>query len=188
MTTVIYLTGAILALSALFLMAWIVARVYLRFRGTMLVTCPETSEPAAVEVDARHAAFTAPLGEPGLRLKSCSRWPESQGCSQECLNLIESGPKECLVRTILTKWYEGKSCIFCGKALGEITWLEQPAMMSPDRVTFEWKEIPGERVPEVIETHMPVCWNCHVAETFRRVHPELVLSRPSKRGGSHQKN
>jgi len=61
-------------------------------------------------------------------------------------------------------------------------------MMSPDRVTFEWKEIPAERVPEVIETHMPVCWNCHVAETFRRVHPELVLSRPSKRGGSHQKN
>ena len=88
MTTVIYLTGAILALSALFLMAWIVARVYLRLRGTMLVTCPETSEPAAVAVDARHDAFTVPLGEPGLRLKSCSRWPESQGCSQKCLNLI----------------------------------------------------------------------------------------------------
>jgi hypothetical protein len=25
---------------------------------------------------------------------------------------------------------------------------------------------------------LPVCWNCHIAQTFRRVHPELVVVRP----------
>ena len=28
-------------------------------------------------------------------------------------------------------------------------------------------------------THLPVCWNCHIAESFRREHPELVVDRPA---------
>jgi hypothetical protein len=30
---------------------------------------------------------------------------------------------------------------------------------------------------DVFSTHRPVCWNCHVTETFRRLHPELVVDR-----------
>ena len=37
---------------------------------------------------------------------------------------------------------------------------------------------PLEKLQEVLATHWPVCWNCHVAETFRREHPELVAHRP----------
>ena len=78
----------------------------------------------------------------------------------------------------MTRWYEGKSCVYCGKPLGEVDWIEhKPCLMSPDRRTVEWKDIPAETIPGVLETHQPVCWNCHIAETFRREHPELVVDR-----------
>jgi hypothetical protein len=28
----------------------------------------------------------------------------------------------------------------------------------------------------------PVCWSCHIAESFRRTHPELIVDRPWERG------
>jgi len=48
---------------------------YFRFRGVRLVSCPETAESAAVEVNARHAALTRGLGHVELnclRKKSIS--------------------------------------------------------------------------------------------------------------------
>jgi hypothetical protein len=31
---------------------------------------------------------------------------------------------------------------------------------------------------ETFATHQPVCWDCHIAQTFRREHAELVTDRP----------
>lgn len=176
-----YLIGLVV-LGVLFLLLSAAVTAYLKFRGTRLVNCPETREPAAVEVDAMHAAFTASMGEQGLALKDCSRWPEREDCAQQCLDQIVSAPEDCLVRNILTKWYQGRTCVFCGKALGDIDWLNhKPAFMSPERVTLEWNEIPAEKLPAVLQTLRPVCWNCHIAETFRRRYPELVVDRePTK--------
>ena len=69
-------------------------RVYLKFRGTRLVTCPETHKPAVVEVAARSMGLQAILGEPSLRLSECSRWPMCQNCGQDCLRQIETHPSE----------------------------------------------------------------------------------------------
>jgi hypothetical protein len=143
-----------------------------------VVTCPETRAPVAVEVDARHAAAAAALGRAGLRLSSCSRWPQRQGCGQECLRQVEAAPADCLVRTILGKWYAGKSCALCGKSVGERHWLEhKPALLSPEGRTLEWGEIAPEKLPDVLTTHRPVCRNCHDAAAFRRQFPELVVVR-----------
>jgi hypothetical protein len=71
--------------------------------------------------------------------------------------------------------------VLCGKPLEEIDWLEhKPALMSPEQKTVEWHEVRAEKLPEVLSTHLPVCWNCHIAETFRREFPELVVDRPWK--------
>ena len=59
-------------------------RSYFKLRGKRLVTCPETQKPAAVDLDAVHLARDAAFGTPHLRLSECSRWPERQGCGQEC--------------------------------------------------------------------------------------------------------
>ena len=53
---------------------------------------------------------------------------------------------------------------------------------SPNRTAKQWNEIPAEKLPKVFETHLPICWNCYITETFRRVHPELVLNRAWDRG------
>jgi len=69
-------------------------RVYFKFRGTRLVTCPETHKPAVVGVAARSMGLQAILSAPCLHLSECSRWPMRQGCGQECLSQIEERPSE----------------------------------------------------------------------------------------------
>lgn len=176
MLTPIHVAAAIVALVGLAVVLRTTLRTYRTFRGTRVVTCPETGAPAAVEVDAIHAAMGAGLKEPPLRLRECSQWPERRNCGQGCLTQIELAPADCLARTMLTRWYEGKSCALCGHPVGEIRWGDhKPALLSPDRETLTWTEVRPERLPEVLSTHLAVCWNCHVAETLRRKYPELVV-------------
>lgn len=182
MAVAIYVFGSILA-AGLGLMLSMALRAYLRLRGTRLITCPQNGRAAAVEVDARHAALTNAIGKPSLLLKECSRWPERRECGQQCLEQIESHPEDCLARTLVARWYQGKCCVLCGKFLGELGRYERnPALMSPERITDEWSEIGAERLPEVLATHRPVCWSCHIAETFRRQYPELITDRPWRAG------
>jgi len=156
-------------------------RAYFGYRGKRLVTCPETQQAAAVDVAAGEAAVGAFLKEPTLRLKDCSRWPEREACGQECLQQIEADPENCLVWNIVSKWYEGKSCVFCRRPIGPLHHLDHaPALLGPDLKTVEWKQLRPEQLPDVFATHRPVCWNCHVAENFRRTHPALVVDRASE--------
>jgi hypothetical protein len=153
-------------------------RAYFGYRGKRIITCPETHAPAAVDVAAGEAAVGAFLSEPTLRLKECSRWPERQDCGQECLQQIEADPENCLVWNIVSKWYEGKTCVFCHKPIAPLHHLDHvPAVLGPDFKTAEWKEFRAEQLPQIFSSHQPVCWNCHVAESFRRLHPELVVDR-----------
>ncbi len=159
-------------------MAWVAARAYFKYRGTRVIVCPETKMPAAVRADGKHAGATAAIGEPDLRLESCTRWPERAGCGQECLAQIEAAPEECLVRTMLVEWYRDSSCALCAKPIGEIHWADhKPALLSPERHTVEWDDIPAEKLPEVFRTHERVCWNCHIAASFRERFPDLVTER-----------
>jgi hypothetical protein len=154
-------------------------RAYFKFRGQRLVTCPETQQAAAVAVGARKAALVAFLKAPRLRLVECSRWPERENCGQACLKQIEVDPEHCLVWNLVAQWYEGKRCVYCRKPIGPLHHLDHaPALLGPDSTTTEWKQARPERLPEIFQTHRPVCWNCHVTETFRRLHPELVTERP----------
>jgi len=153
-------------------------RAYFGFRGERLITCPESHTSEAVEVAAGEAAVGGFLGEPTLHLRECSRWPERQNCGQECLQQIEVDPENCLVWNIVSKWYEGKSCVLCHKKIAPLHHIDHvPALIGPDHKTAEWKQFRARELPTLFETHRPVCWNCHVTETFRRLHPELVVNR-----------
>jgi hypothetical protein len=155
-------------------------RTWLKYRGNRIITCPENLQPAAVRVNALNAAkWTAVAGETDLHLKSCSRWPEMAGCAEDCLTQIESSPESCLVKTIVTQWYEGRDCAFCHKPVEKIIWHERPAALrAPDGTTREWKEIDAQNLPLVFKTHQAVCWPCHMRETFRREHGSWVVERP----------
>ena len=156
-------------------------RTYLRYRGQAIVTCPESRREAGVKVDAWHAAITALGGGARLRLQDCSRWPEHQGCDQACLTEIEHSPEDCLLRSILQRWYDGKVCVLCSRPIGEIHWSDnKPGLMGPDREILGWERLQPEQIGSVLATHRPVCFDCHVAETFRRRFPELVVDRTAR--------
>lgn len=171
--------GVLVIAVGLFLVRAIPAvRAYFNFRGKRLVTCPETHRPETVDVNAGETALGVFFSEPTLRLKECSRWPERKNCGQDCLQQIEADPESCLVWNVVAKWYEGKKCVFCHKPIASLSHVDHaPALIGPDFQTRDWKGIRPEQLPEIFSTHQPVCWNCHVAESFRRVHPELVTDR-----------
>ncbi|HVA93966.1 MAG TPA: hypothetical protein VNI36_03605 [Candidatus Dormibacteraeota bacterium] len=82
---------ALLILAAVYLGFRVVGgyRSYHEFRGPLLAICPETKKSVLVELAAEKMAMKTVLGKPHFRLKKCSRWPEREGCGQECLQEIE---------------------------------------------------------------------------------------------------
>jgi hypothetical protein len=176
---------ALVALGACLVLLRMAAGAWRRYRGTRLVRCPENLETAAVALDTPHVLLTAVTGASELRLQSCSRWPERRDCGQACLRQIEAAPHDCLVRTILTRWYAGKSCVLCGRPFDAIdAFGHMTALVGPDGTTSEWGDVPAERLPVLLTTHRPACWNCHVAESFRRLYPELVTDRSKAKAGA----
>jgi hypothetical protein len=155
-------------------------RVWFRYRGRRVITCPENLTPAGVTVDTRHAAATALGKAADLRLSSCSRWPERADCGQDCLAQVAASPADCLVRNILVKWYEGKACASCGRPIGEIDWAgSKPALLGAGQVSVEWNQVPAEKLHEVLAASSPLCFACHMANTLVREHPELAVDRSS---------
>ncbi len=136
-------------------------------RGTRVITCPANGEAAAVTMKATTN-----------RLKSCSRWPEMAGCAEDCLAQIAKSPNGCLAHSMVAKWYAGRHCVFCGHAMENIVWHERPAALRlPDGATREWKEIAPQDLSRIFATCEPVCWACHVVESFRREQPAMVIER-----------
>jgi hypothetical protein len=177
-TTGLFGIALLAALAGVVLFRFIpVVRTYLLYRGKRIVTCPEALRPVAVDVGAGKAAISAFCGEPEPRVERCSRWPERRECGQECLKQIEADPDNCLVWNIVSSWYEGQSCILCHKRFGQLHYMDPPALMGPDQKTIGWDDFPPQQLPEVFSSYKPVCWNCHVTETFRQLHPEVVPER-----------
>jgi hypothetical protein len=161
----------------------VAVRAYMKYRGKRVITCPETQHPAAVHVNAGNAAREAVFGKQDIHLDQCSRWPERQNCGQDCLSQIEADPEACLVWNMVDKWYQGKSCAYCQRPFKDIHWHDhQPALLGPDRNIAQWGEIPPENLPVVFQNFLPVCWNCFIAETYRRNHPGQVCDRKWERG------
>ena len=155
-----------------------VIRLFWKYRGARVITCPENLRPAGVSVDAGHIAAQVFTQNPQLRLSSCSRWPERAGCGQQCLAQVEASPEDCLVRNILVRWYAGKSCASCGQAFGEISPAGvKPAVLCADKVSMEWNQIPADRLEETLAAASPICFACHMGNRFVPTHPELAVDR-----------
>jgi hypothetical protein len=151
---------------------------YYRMRGRRVIVCPETGKPAGVKVDKMHAAMTALWDSPDVRLCDCSRWPERADCNQACTGQIVAEPEETRVDSILAKWYANKNCAMCRRSIGPVTGPQKPGLYNvATRQTVTWEEIPAEAVPVILDTHLPVCANCQLADSFRRQFPDLVVDR-----------
>jgi hypothetical protein len=183
MSTYVWILSLVAAVAvATFVVRYVVA--WAQLRGTRVLVCPETSTPVGAELQVGKAAFAVALGQqPTLHLSDCTRWPERAGCDQACLHQLDGAPAGCKLRSILDDWYQKRSCAFCRKGFTHINWTDhEPALLTPELQTIEWSEVDPTRLDEILRTHLPVCWNCHIAESFRREHPELVTDRDQKPG------
>lgn len=171
----------LVGLFALVLVAAVLGTAWIAWRRRRLITCPENEKPAAVRVDGLRAAAGVLTGHETLRLSECSRWPEKQGCGQECLEQIEKGPDACLVRTLVANWYAGKACAFCGRPIHDVAWAEQrPGLRAPDGRVVGWPDVAPETLPDLFRTHAPVCWDCLVVQKIAKERPEDVTVRPPR--------
>ena len=167
----IIVTAAVLAAAL-----WLVT-VYNRYRGARVVTCPETRQPVGVKIDAAVAMRTAVTDAPRYVITACSRWPEREGCDQACVPQIATSPQGTLVRNIVARWYEGRTCVYCGKPITEINGRIVPALRTTDGVLHDWDSIAPEDLPALLDTAAAVCANCELAEDFRLRFPGLVTDR-----------
>lgn len=175
----VYVVVGVVVLAALALTIVAFVRAYVRYRGKRIINCPETHCCEAVQLDAPLAAVSSLLNSPELHLTSCTRWPERQDCAQDCIREIELSPIGCRLRAMLDDWYKGKQCAYCRRSFDEIRWFDhKPALQSSEGEIQEWEAIPPQRIPDVLGTHQPVCWDCKVVERFRAEHADLVTSRP----------
>jgi hypothetical protein len=176
--TIAYLIAGVLVFAAIYFAIGYFISIRRKFGGARVIICPETQKQAMVEIDARRAALTSLLGQTEIRLENCWRWPLREDCGQECLLQLGVVDNDCLVRSVLMKWYRGKKCAFCKRPFNGVEFTDhKPALFNPEGFTVEWAAIPISAVNEAMATYLPVCWNCHVAQTFRREHPDLVVER-----------
>jgi hypothetical protein len=172
--------GIVVAALAVSALAIQFIRTFRTYAGTRVITCPRDLESAAVRINAFLAARRAAVrGTPEVRLSSCTFWPERAGCGQQCLAQIENTPDGCRLKSLITAWYADKRCVYCFRRIGPVVWHDRPpALRSAEKATVEWTDIPAQEVPKVLQTHEAVCWKCHVVESFRREHANLVIDRP----------
>ena len=153
-------------------------RIARRLGGKRVVTCPETGRPSVVAIDLLHAIRSG-HGEPAppLRLRACSRWTDRGRCDEQCI--YEAAAPDSTPRAIAEGALTGKACVFCRKPIERVAFLDHyPALLQSDGTTIAWPEVPLEGLLHRLITQPPVCWDCHVTETFRRRYPELVTDRP----------
>jgi len=180
------LTGYVIAIALgviSFLVISFLVRAYVRYRDSRLIFCPATGERAMVEVDAMHAALTSLAGAPDIRLQNCWRWPINEGCGQECLTQLDVAPPECLVTAVLRRWYTSRRCVYCSRQFHQVLLTDhKPALKTPEGKLLEWSDLPVEDIQIAMDTYSPVCWDCYIAQSFRRDHPDLVVDRPWRPG------
>ena len=88
MNNLFTVVAPIAALGTLYVVIPVATDAYRRFRGTKLVTCPDTQAPAEVRLDLNRAAISSAFGPPQLNVTRCSRWPERHYCDQACVKEV----------------------------------------------------------------------------------------------------
>lgn len=81
------------------------------------------------------------------------------------------------------EWASVRCCATCGAALlASERASHHFALRGLDGVSREWTDLPTERLDVELWGSVPLGWDCHVADTFRREHPELVTDREFRTG------
>lgn len=88
-------------------------------------------------------------------------------------------PHDSATTELLKRFFDGKACAVCKKPIPPVhrTGLKPGLLNRDTHETRAWDHIPNENLSSALETELPVCSECVVAESFRHRHPDLVVDR-----------
>ena len=77
---------------------------------------------------------------------------------------------------LLKHFFDGKACAICKRPIPPVHGVGlKPGLMDPaTKHIHSWVEIPNVDIPKALETHVAICSECEVAESFRQRFPNLV--------------
>lgn len=169
------ITFVLLALAAFVLgCGGLILRAFFRVGGEPVVIPPEGRQHTAIPAPAMASATglsdagTAPPLVVGALDGSLSQSFPAQPLDRQCL-------------TTLKRWYTGRECAVCHREIGPVHATEpRPGLLNvaaPSREILRWDDIPADHLQAVLDSHLPVCASCNLAESFRREFPERVTDR-----------
>jgi hypothetical protein len=87
---VVFVLGLLLFGTAAFIAVYLlwVSSEKRAYKEPRTIICPENLDSVEVKIDGEIAARSALEGREEFRITSCSRWPEKQGCDQECADQV----------------------------------------------------------------------------------------------------
>jgi len=145
---------------------------YYKNRGKRSITCPDDQKPAEIEVDRKFALQAAMRGNEQMRVETCSHWPAREECGQECLVQVDPTPEN--IERLFTKWFDGKPCSICARALTPADWrMGRMAFLDDNFKLVELRQIDLEDLGLVAEPKRPLCWKCHREEKQRQAQPAV---------------
>ena len=92
---------------------------------------------------------------------------------------VKRNPHDAAMTAQLKHYFEGKECATCSQPIPPVHAFEpRPGLLhARTHEAIAWDDIPSDNLSETLESHLPICSNCLITETFRRQHPELVVER-----------
>ena len=92
---------------------------------------------------------------------------------------VKSNPHDAATTAQLKAFFEGKQCAACTRPISPMHAGDLPPglLNAKTREAIAWADIPAADLSATLESHVPICSNCVLIETFRRRNPELVVDR-----------
>lgn len=86
-------------------------------------------------------------------------------------------PHDDATTTLLKRFFDGKACAICKQPIPPVHRMgSKPGLLNPaTHETHSWDEIPNVNLSTALETELPLCFACEVAESFRQRFPNLVV-------------
>jgi hypothetical protein len=80
---------------------------------------------------------------------------------------------------LLKRFFDGKTCAVCKRPIPPVQRTGmKPGLLNPTtHETHSWDQIPNVNVAALLETQLPICSSCQVAESFRQQFPDRVVDR-----------
>jgi hypothetical protein len=143
-------------------------RGFRAYRGSHIVTCPETGAPAALQLSLFRVTLAAAFGRSWIVPRACSSRSKCAACANACDAAIAAARGADAPRVLILRWAAGRVCARCRLPLATHPAPGfEPELLRQDGSSVSWRDVPPETLPAHLETDEPLCWYCHAVSNLR---------------------